>query len=97
MRAESSASADNFILSPSGDRILERILPLYVRNAVYTSLVEKPLLGVWAGVATTVVAAPLVAVLPFVGAGTAIALGAGVGTGVALGVKDSKEPPKLLD
>ncbi len=63
----------------------------------YTSLVEKPLLGVWAGVATTVVAAPLVAVLPFVGAGTAIALGAGVGTGVALGVKDSKEPPKLLD
>ena len=63
----------------------------------YTSLVEKPLLGVWVGVATTVVAAPLVAVLPFVGAGTAIALGAGVGTGVALGVKDSKEPPKLLD
>lgn len=38
---ESSASADNFILSPSGDRILERILPLYVRNAVYTSLVEN--------------------------------------------------------
>ena len=38
---ESSASADNFILSPSVDRILERILPLYVRNAVYTSLVEN--------------------------------------------------------
>jgi F-type H+-transporting ATPase subunit gamma len=38
---ESSASADNFILSPSGDQILERILPLYVRNAVYTSLVEN--------------------------------------------------------
>jgi hypothetical protein len=63
----------------------------------YTSLVEKPLLGVWAGVGATVVAAPLVALLPVVGAGTAIAIGAGIGTGVALGVKDSKEPPKLLD
>jgi hypothetical protein len=63
----------------------------------YTSIVEKPLLGVWAGVGATVVAAPVVAVLPIVGAGTAIAIGAGIGTGVALGVKDSKEPPKLLD
>jgi hypothetical protein len=63
----------------------------------YTAVVEKPLLGVWAGVGATVIAAPLVAVLPIVGAGTAIAIGAGIGTGVALGVKDSKEPPKLLD
>ena len=63
----------------------------------YTSLVEKPMLGLWAGVATTVVAAPLVALLPIVGAGTAIAAGLGVGTGVALGVKDSKEPPLLED
>ncbi|MDE3002222.1 MAG: hypothetical protein OXU33_01935 [Gemmatimonadota bacterium] len=63
----------------------------------YTSLVEKPMLGVWAGVAATVAAAPVVAVLPIVGAGTAIAIGTGIGTGVALGVKDSKEPPKLLD
>ena len=63
----------------------------------YTAVVEKPLLGVWAGVGATVIAAPLVALLPIVGAGTAIAIGAGIGTGVALGVKDSKEPPKLLD
>ena len=63
----------------------------------YTSLVEKPALGLWAGVATTVVAAPLVALLPIVGAGTAIAAGLGVGTGVALGVKDSKDPPLLED
>lgn len=63
----------------------------------YTALVEKPLLGVWAGVGATIIAAPLVAVLPIVGAGTAVAIGAGIGTGVALGVKDSKEPPKLLD
>lgn len=63
----------------------------------YTNLVEKPMLGLWAGVATTVVAAPVVAVLPVVGAGTAIVAGLGVGTGVALGVKDTKEPPLLED
>lgn len=63
----------------------------------YTSLVEKPALGLWAGVGAMLVAAPIVAILPIVGAGTAMAIGAGVGTGVALGVKDSKEPPKLLD
>jgi F-type H+-transporting ATPase subunit gamma len=32
---------DNFILSPSGDEILQRILPLYVRNVVYRALVEN--------------------------------------------------------
>lgn len=63
----------------------------------YTNIVETPALGLWAGVAATVLAAPVVAVLPIVGAGTAIVIGAGVGTGVALGVKDSKEPPKLLE
>ena len=63
----------------------------------YTKIVEKPALGLWAGVGATVVAAPLVAILPIVGAGTAIAIGAGIGTGVALGVKDTKEPPKLID
>jgi hypothetical protein len=63
----------------------------------YTNLVEKPMLGVWAGVATTIVAAPLVAILPIVGAGTAIAAGLGVGTGVALGVHDAKGPPLLED
>ena len=63
----------------------------------YTSLVEKPALGLWAGVGATLIAAPVVAVLPIVGAGTAIALGAGVGTGVALGVKDTHNPPLLED
>lgn len=67
------------------------------RRLRYTSLVEKPALGLWAGVGATVVAAPFVAVLPIVGAVTAIAIGAGIGTGVALGVKDTEEPPKLLD
>jgi hypothetical protein len=63
----------------------------------YTSIIEKPALGLWAGVGATLIAAPIVAVLPFIGAGTAIVLGAGVGTGVALGVNDTHEPPKLLD
>ena len=63
----------------------------------YTNLVEKPMLGLWAGVVTTVVAAPVVALLPIVGAGTALAAGLGVGTGVALGVSDTKEPPLLED
>jgi len=67
------------------------------RRLRYTSLVEKPALGLWAGVAATIVAAPVVAFLPIVGAGTAIALGAGVGTGVALGVKDTEKPPLLED
>ncbi len=37
----SSTSADSFMLSPPGDMILERILPVYVRNAIYTALVEN--------------------------------------------------------
>ena len=63
----------------------------------YTNLVETPGLGLWAGVGATVLAAPVVALLPIVGAGTAIVIGAGVGTGVALGVKDTKDPPRLLE
>jgi hypothetical protein len=63
----------------------------------YTSLVEKPAVGLFAGVGAMIVAAPIVWVLPFIGAGTAIAVGIGVGTGVALGVKDTKNPPLLED
>ena len=38
---EGASSADVYILSPSGDMILERILPAYIRNAVFTALVEN--------------------------------------------------------
>jgi F-type H+-transporting ATPase subunit gamma len=42
IKAEGKASsADVYITSPSADMILERILPAYVRNAVYTALVEN--------------------------------------------------------
>lgn len=36
-----AATADRFILSPSGDVILSRLLPLYIRNAVFRGLVEN--------------------------------------------------------
>ena len=36
-----SRSAEAFILSPSSDLILERMLPLYLRNSVYSALVEN--------------------------------------------------------
>ena len=38
---EGASSADVYILSPSGDMILDRILPAYIRNAVFTALVEN--------------------------------------------------------
>jgi len=38
---DSAASADVFILSPSGEGILEELLPLYIRNTVYRALVEN--------------------------------------------------------
>ena len=42
IRGEGGASsADVYILSPSGDLILDRILPTYIRNAVFTALVEN--------------------------------------------------------
>ena len=62
------------------------------RKLRFTSLVEKPGIGLAAGVTATIVASPVVAVIPLVGVGTAIAFGAGVGTGVALGAQDAKKP-----
>lgn len=60
------------------------------RKLRFTNWIEKPGLGFMAGVGATVVAAPVVWLLPVVGAGTAIALGAGVGTGVAVGAKEAR-------
>ena len=61
------------------------------RRLRFTSIVEKPYLGVAAGVTATLVASPL-ALLPLVTVGTAIAFGTGVGTGAALGARDAKRP-----
>ncbi len=38
---ENASSGDAFILSPDGPTILARLLPAYVRNVVYRSLVEN--------------------------------------------------------
>jgi F-type H+-transporting ATPase subunit gamma len=38
---EGAPAADLYMLSPDGDVILERILPAFVRNAVFTALVEN--------------------------------------------------------
>jgi F-type H+-transporting ATPase subunit gamma len=41
-RAEGAPThQQNYILSPSADEILDRLLPLYVRNSVYRALVES--------------------------------------------------------
>jgi len=61
------------------------------RKLRFTSVIEKPGLGLMAGAAAAIVAAPVVAVLPLVGAGTALAIGAGVGTGVAIGAREARD------
>src|SRR5690606_29245912 len=38
--ADSAGRTQSYILSPSADEILNRLLPLYVRNSVYRALVE---------------------------------------------------------
>lgn len=40
-QAEGGQAADTFLLSPSAGIILERMLPTYVRNAVFTALIEN--------------------------------------------------------
>jgi hypothetical protein len=46
------------------------------------------LLPFLAGIGAMLLALPIVAVLPVIGAGTAVVLGLGVGTGAAVGAKD---------
>jgi hypothetical protein len=58
------------------------------RRLRYVDLVKKPVAALAAGGAATVVALPVVALLPLVGTGTAILFGAGVGAGVAAGARD---------
>ena len=61
------------------------------RRLRFTNLVEKPGLGLAAGVGAALLATPVVAVLPVVGLGTAIAVGVGVGSGVAVGARQARE------
>ena len=61
------------------------------RRLRFTDLVEKPGVGLAAGVFTTLAAGTLVAFLPVVGPATAIVVGAGVGTGVAVGASRARK------
>jgi hypothetical protein len=61
------------------------------RRLRFTRAVEKPGIGLAAGAVAAIAAAPVVAILPVVGAGTALVFGMGVGTGVALGARDARE------
>ena len=54
----------------------------------FVDFAQNRFLPVVAGVGAWLVALPLVALLPIVGGGTALALGIGVGTGAAVGAKD---------
>jgi hypothetical protein len=67
------------------------------RRLRYTSWVEKPYLGIISGVTAAVLAAPVVGFLPFLGASTAMILGAGVGTGVSMGAKEAREGSSFDD
>lgn len=61
------------------------------RRLRYTSVVEKPGLGIAAGVAAAIIAAPIAGILPLIGTGTALLFGAGVGTGVSMGAKEARD------
>jgi len=63
------------------------------RKLRYVDGIEKPVVPVAAGLAGAVIAAPVVWLLPIVGAGTAIVFGAGIGLGVHHGQRDVKRLP----
>ena len=54
----------------------------------YVDAAQNRLLPFAAGIGAMLLALPIVAVLPVIGAGTAVVLGLGVGSGVAVGAKD---------
>ena len=60
----------------------------FVRDRLrFVDAVQGPMVPIAAGVAAAAVAAPVVALLPLVGAGTALLFGVGVGAGVRSGVR----------
>ena len=68
---------------------------LYTKNFVrrrlrYVDAVQKPAAPIIAGVAAALAMAVPVALLPVVGAGTAVVFGASVAAGVASGRRDTK-------
>jgi len=64
------------------------------RRLRYTSWVEKPYLGLIAGVTAALLATP---VIPLLGPSTALIFGAGIGTGVSMGAREAKEGSSFDD
>jgi hypothetical protein len=61
----------------------------FVENRLrYVDAVQSPFAAFLAGGVATAIAIPIVAILPFVGLGTAILFGVGVFTGVASGARE---------
>lgn len=54
----------------------------------FVDAAQSRIMPILAGVGATILALPVVFLLPVVGAGTALALGLGVGAGAAIGAKD---------
>jgi hypothetical protein len=66
----------------------------FVRERLrFVEVAQSPAAPVVAAVAAAAVAAPVVWLLPFIGAGTAVVFGVGVGAGVAAGTRDSRRLP----
>lgn len=64
----------------------------YVKRRLrYVEAVQKGTAPVIAGAAATIIAAPVVALLPIVTGAAAIALGLGVGAGTHAGARDIRE------
>ncbi len=63
------------------------------RRLRFVDAVQKPVAPVAAGAVAAVVAAPVVWLLPVLGAGTAVVFGAGIGLGVLHGARDVKRLP----
>lgn len=65
------------------------------RRLRYVDGAQKPLVPIVSGLGAALVAAPIVALLPVVGAGTAIIFGTSVGLGVAAGAREIRRslPP----
>jgi hypothetical protein len=65
---------------------------LFVRRKLrFVEAVQKGGIPILAGLAATLVAAPVVGIIPLVGGGVALAFGLSVGAGVASGVRDIRE------
>jgi hypothetical protein len=63
------------------------------RKLRFVDAVQKPVAPVVAGGTAALLAAPVVWLLPIIGAGTAVIFGLGIGAGVHHGARDVKRLP----